>query len=295
MKDTIAPILFLAVDSDLRVFTCSSPFTVATKKFLYAELTSKKVGHQSVVRLFEEVSENTFSVVPENMTYQLEAPQVMKIGSDLFFCGRRVIMDIGRRANYYYDMYKGDAERIVYYTATPDRVEANLCMLADSRIGVFVAGADSAGFFSVDNVVHLTADAYKTAVPIDKAAFLGMKGTVYQSWLLKSGQIGCVAQHYSEVGSSDDKRSSSIISFVLDPASMAVTDTKVILDSTCLACDDKERSPVLFVRPSGLFFEDEKCFLYCSAHFEDDDVQIVKVNVADPFGGDGKIVVPLEF
>ncbi|EPY15721.1 hypothetical protein STCU_11809 [Strigomonas culicis] len=199
-------------------------------------------------------------------------------------------MDVGHRSNYYHDVYKGDAERIVYYTATPDKIEANFTLLADNRVGAFVAGVDSTSFFSVDNIVHLTVDAYKTAVPIDKAAFLGENGFVYQTWLLTSGQIGCIAQAASNRATG----SKSILSFVFDPSSMAVIDTKVIVDGSCLALN-KNTAPLHHVRPSGLFFEKEKCFLYFSAHAEDGSVQVIKTLISDPFAEHGRIAVPLEF
>jgi hypothetical protein len=283
------------------VYNCSLPFTGTDgKKYMYGRVEDPREWASSMVLLFEETGKDTYSRVPDSVTYQLEDPFLQRIHGELILGGTHVRKSRGEVETYYGYFYRGDEKRMTYFTTGPDYMkDIRLVELANGRIGVFSrprrgtyeGGAMSQiGFTVIDKIDELDAQVIGEAPYLKGLLGDGEWGGVNQAYLLESGKIGVIGHMSYE----DADESGSLLqvyvntAFVLDPDTVTATDPVIIGTKSCYPAQTPKRP-----------FLADCCFTTGIIPREDGLVDLYsgvgdtgegRITIDNPFPGEGKII-----
>ncbi|CAG9570117.1 conserved hypothetical protein [Leishmania major strain Friedlin] len=282
------------------VYNCSLLFQYKGKHHLFGRFERREKSSDSRVRLFVETGKDEYTVVPDQLTYQLEDPFVSKVQGSLFFGGTQVIKSGGNVTGYFCDFYHGMPQLLTYYTTGPDLMRSiRIVQLADGTIGIFschkTEGSCLIGFTTVNSLNEVTREVIAEAKPINNAPFLGAWGGVNQAYLLSSGNIGCICHHgYLDKDANGEQRNvCCITSFVYDPKRNNTHTFQLIGTRGCFPdCPSKSPSVADCAFASGIVMrEDGKCDLYSGLG----DTHEGRITIDYPFKGYGTVVNDLVF
>ena len=230
------------------VYNCSIPFKSGGRELIFGRVERRTDWARSTVRLFRNSGRDSWTLVPGSMVYQMEDPFVARVGSELVLGGVHVRYMGGKFLDYYTYFYRGvDVEDLRYFTTGPGMMkDIRLVELADGRIGVFTRprgeeiieqfGCESqVGFFIIEDLEQLTADAIERA-PYIAGLFDDREwGGCNQAYLLESGMIGIIGhKSYNEPAPGGGHFSVYFnVSFVFDPCERAARELKIICSRSC--------------------------------------------------------------
>ncbi len=285
------------------VYNTSVPFWWKGKKYIYGRVEKREEWARSWVRLFEETDKDEWTLVQNDMIYQLEDPYISIIKDELVLGGTHVRKQQGRIETYYGYFYKGkDIHDLVYFTTGPDYMkDIRLVELSDKRIGVFsrprneeiraLHGSESIiGFTIINNISELNAEIINKAIKIEGLFENDEWGGCNQCYLLDSGRIGVVGHiSYKEV---DDSGKDILVymnvSFVYDIEEHKALDLKIIGTRDCYP-EVPSKVPTLVdcAFTSGIVMrEDGKVDLYSGIG----DTKEGRIVIDYPFEGHGRII-----
>ncbi|CCW63546.1 unnamed protein product [Phytomonas sp. EM1] len=289
---------FKGVDGE-DVYNCSVPFIYKGKRHLFGRVEKRAEWANSYVRLFVETGRDEYTLVPNQMIWQLEDPYVSNINGEMIMGGTHVRKIGGKVFNYYCDFFRGAPEDLNYYTCGPDNMkDIRVVMLANRRIGVFsrpkTATHAYIGFAIVDSIEDLKAKTVEEALPLN-VIHTGAWGGVNQAYLLTSDKVGCIG-HYSYIDQDENGAQLTIYvnySFVMDPYTREVEDAKIIGTKGCYPpCPAKTPKLVDCAFTSGIVMLDNgKCDLYSGLG----DAYVGRITIDYPFEGHGKLIDNLRF
>lgn len=281
------------------VYNPSVLFHYRGKRHMFGRVEKRSEWANSFVRLFVETGKDEFTLVPNEMVWQLEDPFVSNIDGEMIMGGTHVRKTGGKVFNYYCDFFRGAPESLLYFTTGPDNMkDIRVVKLANHRIGVFsrpkTAAHSSIGFVVIDAIDELTAKVVEEAQPLN-VIHTGAWGGVNQPYLLTSDKIGCIG-HYSYIDKDEAGAQITVYvnySFVLDPATREVEDSKIIGTKGCYppcACKTPKLVDCAFV--AGIVMRgDGRCDLYSGLG----DAHTGRITIDYPFEGYGDIVNTLNF
>lgn len=295
---------FLGVDG-YDIYNPSIPFSWQGKQYIFGRMERHDEWARSRVRLFENTSEDHWTLVPDSMIYPLEDPYISVINDTLVLGGTHVRMKQGSIDTYYGYFYKGtDVDDLYYFTTGPDRMkDIRLVQLQDGRIGVFSRprneeirkkfGSESViGFIIIDKLEDLTAEIIEKAPPIEGLFDKGEWGGCNQAYCLDSGFIGVIGHKCYKTVMENGKEILTYmnISFVLDAVKHQALDCKIIGTRSCYP-EGPAKLPRLVdcAFTSGITMRsDGKADLYSGIG----DCEAGRITIDYPFEGYGRIVNP---
>ncbi|CAJ1018697.1 putative Protein (DUF1861) [Leishmania utingensis] len=282
------------------VYNCSVLFQYKGKHHLFGRIERREKWADSRVRLFVETGKDEFTLVLDQLTYQLEDPFMSKVHDRMFFGGTQVIKSGGDVTGYYSDFYFGMPELLTYYTSGPDLMKSiRIVQLTDGTIGIFshrtTENSYVIGFTTVNSLNEITREVIAAAQPISHASFLDAWGGVNQAYLLSSGNVGCICHH----GYLDNDANGAqlnvycITSFVYNPKTNDTHAFHVIGTRGCFPdCSSKAPHLADCAFASGIVMRDDgKCDLYSGVG----DTHEGRITINYPFDGYGAIVNDLVF
>lgn len=293
---------FLGVDG-YDVYNSSVPFWWNGNKYIYGRVEKREEWARSWVRLFKETDLDKWTLVENEMIYQLEDPYISIIDNELVLGGTHVKKRQGRIETYYGYFYKGkDIHDLVYFTTGPDYMkDIRLVELSDKRIGVFsrprseeikaIHGSESIiGFTIINDISELNAEIIDKAIKIDGLFEKDEWGGCNQCYLLDSGRIGVIG-HISHRRTDDNGNDILVymnISFVYDIETHTAIDLKIIGTRDCYPeGPSKISSLVDCAFTSGIVMrKDGKVDLYSGIG----DTEEGRIVIDYPFEGNGRIV-----
>lgn len=261
------------------VYNCSIPFEWEGKTYMYGRVERRYEWARSWVRLFEKTGEDEYTLVPDDMIYQLEDPFVSVVQGQLVLGGTHVRMRSGEVETYYGYFYRGtDIHNLYYFTTGPDYMkDIRLVDLKNGKIGVFSRPRDEEiekkygsgsmiGFTTVNSLDELTDQVIFNATPILGIFDIGEWGGCNQPILLENGNIGVIGhQSYKQPVEGGDPLEVYVnTAFEFNPETFAVTHNRVIGTRSCYP-DGPAKKPKLVdcTFTSGLVLrEDGKADLY---------------------------------
>lgn len=261
------------------VYNCSIPFVWEGKTYMYGRVERRYEWARSWVRLFEKTGEDEYTLVPDDMIYQLEDPFVSVVQGQLVLGGTHVRMRSGEVETYYGYFYRGtDIHNLYYFTTGPDYMkDIRLVDLKNGKIGVFSRPRDEEiekkygsgaiiGFTTVNSLDELTDQVIFNATPILGIFDIGEWGGCNQPILLENGNIGVIGhQSYKQPVEGGDPLEVYVnTAFEFNPETFAVTHNRVIGTRSCYP-DGPAKKPKLVdcTFTSGLVLrEDGKADLY---------------------------------
>jgi len=230
------------------VYNCSVPFEWNGKTYMYGRVEYRGEWARSWSRLFEKTGEDDYTLVPDNMIYQLEDPFISIVQGEIVLGGTHVRKRSGEIDTYYGYFYRGtDLNNLYYFTTGPDYMkDIRLVELKDGRIGVFSRprneeivkkyGSEAMiGFAIINNLDELTDDVILNAKPIEGIFDDGEWGGCNQPILLENGTIGIIG-HQSYVQPVEGGVDLSVYvntAFEFDPETFKVTRNRVIATRSC--------------------------------------------------------------
>lgn len=261
------------------VYNCSIPFTWEGKEYIYGRVEKREEWARSLVRLFEKTGKDEYSLVKDQMIYQMEDPYISMIQGEMVLGGTHVRKRSGQIDTYYGYFYRGtDLLDLVYFTTGPDYMkDIRLVELADGKIGVFSRPRNKEikkkyesdaliGFTVIDTLEDLTDEVILNAVPIDGIFDKDEWGGCNQAYLLENGNIGVIGhQSFRQpVENSEDLSVYVNISFEFNPGTFEVKNKKIIGTRSCYpAGPSKVPSLVDCTFTSGIIMrEDGRADLY---------------------------------
>lgn len=289
------------------VYNSSIPFQWNGKKYIYGRIEKREEWARSWIRLFEETGRDQWTLVPNDMIYQLEDPYISVINGELILGGTHVRKQQGMVETYYGYFYKGrDLRDLVYFTTGPDYMkDIRLVELKDKRIGVFsrprseeiraIHGSESIiGFTIINDIQELNAEVIENAVKIEGLFGADEWGGCNQCYLLDSGRIGVTGHmSYKKTGKSgEDILVYMNIAFVFDMEEHKALDVKIIGTRDCYP-EGPFKNPSLAdcAFTSGIVMrEDGKADLYSGIG----DTEVGRIVIDYPFEGYGKIISKFE-
>lgn len=281
------------------VYNCSVPFMYNGKLHLYGRVERRNEWANSFVRLFVKTGDDEFSVVEDNFVFQLEDPFVCNIDGEMVVGGTHVRKTEGRVFNYYCDFYRGTPTELNYFATGPDNMkDIRFVKLSNHQIGVFsrpkTAAYSAIGFTVIDSLDSLTPEIVEEAQPLN-VLHADCWGGVNQAYLLTNHKIGCIG-HYSYLDYDDFGMQLAVyinFSFVVDPVTREVEDTKIIGTKGCFPpCDVKVPKLVDCAFVSGIVMrEDGFCDLYSGLG----DAYEGRITIDYPFADHGEIIDNLKF
>lgn len=293
---------FLGVDG-FDVYNSSIPFYWKGKRYIYGRVEKRSEWARSWARLFEETGKDEWTLVQDDMIYQMEDPYVAIINGELILGGTHVRKKQGIVDTYYGYFYRGkDIKDLNYYTTGPDYMkDIRLVQLEDGKAGVFsrprneeiraLHGSESIiGFTVINDISELNADVINSAEKIDGLFDTDEWGGCNQCYYLDSGKIGIIG-HKSYKRTGVDGKDILVymnISFVYDREEHKALDVKIIGTRNCYP-DGPAKLPSLIdcVFTSGIVMrEDGKADLYSGVG----DTEVGRIVIDYPFEGHGKIV-----
>lgn len=231
------------------VYNCSIPFQWEGKCYLFGRVERRGEWARSWVRLFEEVGQDRFSLVPDSMIYQLEDPFVSILQGQLVLGGTHVRYQSGKIDTFYDYFYRGtDLHDLHYFTTGPDLMkDIRLVELADGRIGVFSRPRGEAvrqkygresfvGFTIIGSLEELTPEAVNSAPMLEGLFAPDEWGGCNQCYLLDSGLIGVIGhKSYNLLDATGEiaQKVYTNIAFVVDPQTNRVQQQKLIATRPC--------------------------------------------------------------
>jgi hypothetical protein len=293
---------FLGVEG-FDVYNTSIPFYWNGKRYIYGRIEKRNEWARSWARLFEETGKDEWTLVQNDMFYQMEDPYIAIINEELILGGTHVRKKQGIVDTYYGYFYRGkDIHDLVYYTTGPDYMkDIRLVQLEDGKVGVFsrprneeiraLHGSESIiGFAVINDISELNAEVINNAEKIDGLFEADEWGGCNQCYYLDSGKIGIIGHKcYKRTG--DDGKDILVymnISFVYDRAEHKALDVKIIGTRSCYE-EGPAKIPSLVdcVFTSGIVMrEDGKVDLYSGVG----DTEVGRIVIDYPFEGCGKII-----
>lgn len=293
-----ALLTFKGVDG-MDVYNCSVPFKYKGTTHIFGRVERRSEWANSFVRLFKETGKDEFTLVPNNMIWQLEDPYIANIDNEMVFGGTHIRKTNNRVFTYYCDFFRGATEKLHYFTTGPDNMkDIRVIKLANNMIGVFsrpkTIAHSSIGFTTISTIDELTATIVEEAPPLN-VIHTGAWGGVNQAYLLSSDKVGCIA-HYSYLNQDESGAQITVYtnySFVLDPITREVEDAKIIGTKGCYPpCKPKVEKLLDCAFTSGIVMrEDGKCDLYSGLG----DAYEGRITIDYPFEGHGSIIDDLHF
>jgi hypothetical protein len=297
-----AKLKFFGVDG-FDVYNSSIPFYWNGKKYIYGRVEKRDEWARSWARLFEETGKDEWTLVQNDMIYQLEDPYIAIINEEVILGGTHVRKKQEKIDTYYGYFYKGkDIHDLVYFTTGPDYMkDIRLVELSDNKIGVFsrprseeiraLHGSESIiGFTIINNINELNAEIIDNATKIDDLFEDDEWGGCNQCYYLDSGKIGVIGHKcYKRI----DENGVEIlvymnISFVYDMKSHKALDVKIIGTRNSFP-DGPAKNPSLVdcAFTSGIVMrEDGKVDLYSGIG----DTEVGRSVIDYPFEGYGKTI-----
>nr|AKK31187.1 hypothetical protein [Leishmania braziliensis complex EV-2015]AKK31188.1 hypothetical protein [Leishmania braziliensis]CAJ2468547.1 unnamed protein product [Leishmania braziliensis] len=293
-----ALLTFKGVDG-MDVYNCSVPFKHNGQTHIFGRVEKRCEWANSFVRLFVETGKDEFTLVPDNMVWQLEDPFVSNIHNEMVFGGTHIRKTNNRVCTYYCDFFRGTAESMSYFTTGPDNMkDIRLVTLANNKIGVFSRPKTAAhafiGFTVINNIMELTPTVVEEASPLN-VIHAGAWGGVNQAYLLSSDKVGCIS-HYSYIDKDEHGNDIAVYtnySFVLNPYIREVEDAKIIGTKGCYPkCSPKVDKLLDCAFTSGIVMrEDGRCDLYSGLG----DAYEGRITIDYPFEGHGTLIDNLNF
>ncbi|WFR56245.1 DUF1861 family protein [Anaerocolumna sp. AGMB13025] len=293
---------FLGVEG-FDVYNTSIPFYWEGKRYIYGRIEKRDEWARSWARLFEETGKDEWTLVQNEMIYQLEDPYIAVINGELILGGTHVRKKQGIIDTYYGYFYRGkDIHDLVYFTTGPDYMkDIRLVSLEGGKIGVFsrprneeirtLYGSESiVGFTVINDIQELNAEVINNAEKIDGLFDADEWGGCNQCYYLDSGKIGVIG-HKSYKRTDDEGNEILVyvnISFVYDREEKKAFDVKIIGTRDCYP-EGPAKLPSLVdcVFTSGIVMrEDGKADLYSGVG----DTEVGRLVIDYPFKGYGAIV-----
>jgi hypothetical protein len=285
------------------VYNTSIPFYWKGKRYIYGRVEKRDEWARSWARLFEETGRDEWTLVQNDMIYQLEDPYITIINDEVILGGTHVRKKQGNIDTYYGYFYRGkDLHDMMYFTTGPDYMkDIRLVELSDHRIGVFsrprseevrtLHGSESIiGFEIIDHIEDLNAEIIENATKIEELFEDDEWGGCNQCYLLDSGKIGVIG-HKSYKRTDDSGIEVLVymnISFVFDLEKHQALDMKIIGTRDCYP-EGPAKKPTLVdcAFTSGIVMrEDGKADLYSGIG----DTEVGRIVIDYPFEGHGKII-----
>lgn len=297
-----AKLKFRGVDG-YDVYNSSIPFFWKGKKYIYGRIERREEWARSWVRLFEETSKDEWTIVPNDMIYQLEDPYITIINDEVILGGTHVRMKQEKIDTYYGYFYKGkNLHDLRYFTTGPEYMkDIRLVELEDNKVGVFsrprgdevraLHGSEAIiGFTVINNINELNAEIINCATKIEGLFEDDEWGGCNQCYYLDSGKIGVIGHKcYKQI----DKNNMEIlvylnVSFVFDIECHKALDVKIIgTRSSYPKGPSKSLSLVDCAFTAGIDMrEDGKVDLYSGIG----DTEVGRIVIDYPFEGYGKII-----
>lgn len=230
------------------VYNCSVPFEWNGKTYMYGRVEYRDEWARSWSRLFEKTGEDDYTLVPDNMIYQLEDPFISIVQGELVLGGTHVRKRSGEIDTYYGYFYRGtDINNMYYFTTGPDYMkDIRLLDLKDGRIGVFsrprneevekkYGSAAMIGFAVINSLDELTDEVILNAKPIEGIFDKGEWGGCNQPILLENGKIGIIG-HQSFTDENVNGVDLAVYvntAFEFDPETFEVTHNRIIATRSC--------------------------------------------------------------
>lgn len=243
-----ARLTFNRVDG-FTVYNCSIPFEKDGKQYIYGRVEKADQWANSIVRLFEKTGKDEYSLVPDQMIYQLEDPYIAEIQGQFVLGGTHVRKKSGKIDTVYGYFYRGtDLSDLEYFTTGPEGMkDIRLVDRKDGTIGVFSRPRNAAvkekygsesmiGFAVIKNLDELTDQVIENAEPIHGIFDQGEWGGCNQVYLLEGGKLGIIGHQSYLQPQGDGVEPLSVyvnISFEFDPETFQVSERKVIGTRGC--------------------------------------------------------------
>ncbi|CCW63540.1 unnamed protein product [Phytomonas sp. EM1] len=276
------------------VYNCSTPFLWKGKRHIYGRVERRDEWASSHVSPFVETGKDEFTALP-GFTWKLEDPFIQKINGEFILGGTHVVKKGKTVVSYCDYFFRGPSPtQLRFFASGPMNMkDIRLVQLASGKVGVFSRPREAhhanIGFVVLDHIDELNEESVKRATPLDLFD-KGAWGGVNQAYLLFSGKVGCVA-HYSYRTTDQNNNPLSVyvnFSFVLDPQTYAVSDTKIIGARKCYPpCSAKKDYLIDCVFTSGIVMRpDGRCDLYSGVA----DTHEGRLVIDYPFRDHGNIV-----
>ncbi len=297
---------FLGADG-YDVYNPSIPFYWKGKRYIYGRIEKREEWARSWVRLFEETGKDEWTLVQNDMIYQLEDPYIAIINEEVILGGTHVRKKQGKIDTYYGYFFRGkDIHDLEYFTTGPDYMkDIRLVELGNRKIGIFsrprseeiraLHGSESIiGFAVIDHVDELNAEVIDNAVKINGLFEDGEWGGCNQCYCLDSGKIGVIGhKSYKRTDAGgNDILTYMNFSFVYDMEEHKALDVKIIGTRDCYP-EGPAKKPTLVdcAFTAGIVMrEDGKADLYSGIG----DTEAGRIVIDYPFEGYGKIITGQE-
>ena len=219
------PLRFLGVEG-YDVYNISVPFACGGKTWL-AGRVEKRENELSVVRLFEQTDEDTFTAALPEMTFRnLQDPFVTRVGGEIILGGVQIVthpLDPARIISWQTLFFHGRTlpELKLLAVGPSCMKDIRLCEMRDGRVAVFTrpqgrkGGLGRIGFTVLEGLRDLCADTILEAA-VDPSYFLPEEwGGVNEVHPLDNGLLGVVGHIAFRTGGD---RHYQAMAFALDPA-----------------------------------------------------------------------------
>lgn len=295
-----AKLKFLGVDG-YDVYNCSSMIQENGRNYIFGRVEKREIWADSMVALFEEVGKDTYKLVDDSRTYQMEDPFVARINGEYIMGGTHVKKMKGNVETFYAYFYRGkDLKNLTYFTTGPNRMkDIRLIEKSNGKIGIFsrprgkqiqeIYGSEAMiGYEEIDRIDDLE------ACIIEKASYLpdlfrdeewGGCNQVYQ---LADGCLGIVG-HISEkiTRESGTELSYMNMAFVMNPETMKCEEVKIIGTRDCYPQGPSKK---IHLRDcaftSGIVYKDGK---HVDLYSGLGDCEEGRITIDDPFKQHGGI------
>ena len=284
------------------VYNTSIPFEQGGGMYIFGRVERRSEWARSWVRLFERTGEDTYTLVPDSMIYQLEDPYITEVDGQFVLGGTHVRLKQGQIDTYYGYFYKGtDIHDLFYFTTGPDYMkDIRLVQMSGNKIGVFSRprseeirakyGSESIiGFTTINSLDELRSDVIECAPVIEGLFAKDEWGGCNQCYYLDSGYIGVIGHKcYKEMRDGIELLVYVNIAFVVDPDAQKCLNTKIIATRSCFPDYPAKKSDLTdCVFASGIVMRsDGKADLYSGLG----DTAEGRAVIDYPFEGYGKIV-----
>ena len=280
---------FLGVDG-FDVYNPSVPFVSEGETYI-AGRVERRENEFSVVRLFRQTGEDTFTAVLPELTFRhLQDPFVTRIQDEIVLGGVQIVTNPlypERIISWQTLFFRGRTlpELKLFAVGPSCMKDIRLCELSDGRIAVFSrpqgkrGGLGRIGFTVIDRLKDLSADTILEA-RVDPSYFLPEEwGGTNDIHLLRGGLLGVMGHIACRTG---EERHYMSMAFVLDPATGAHTAPRLIACRGDLtdseACKRPDIRDVLFT--SGILRHgDGTATLYTGVS----DCESWRAEIPDPF------------
>jgi len=285
------------------VYNSSIPFDWKGKKYIFGRIERRGEWARSWVRLFEETGPDEWTLIQNEMIYQLEDPYIAIIDEEIILGGTHVRKKQEKIDTYYGYFYSGkNIHDLYYFTTGPEHMkDIRLVELSNKKIGVFTRprgeeirylyGSESiVGFAIINNIKELNADVIENAVKIDGLFEKDEWGGCNQCYYLESGKIGVIGHKcYKKT----DENGLDILvymnmSFIYDMEAHKALNVKIIGTRNSYP-DGPAKIPALIdcAFTSGIVMRDDgKVDLYSGIG----DTEVGRIVIDYPFEGFGKII-----